>query len=326
MPKVLVSVPDTSASPGNTIRVPVVLSDVTGKSVMSAEFTLTYNPQIISAIGAIIDSTTLPWSVDWSSEWNTIDGEIHVALAGPYALEGEGNLVYINFLVADVETTSVCTLHFDNFLFNEGDLLATTTDGNFSVIGEPDIAVSPDSLYFYVDTINAPADTESMWVKNIGTLDLNVIPGGSQEVVVAVNSEGLPNDTTCYDILHIISNDPDTPDYPVPVVFVMNIVGIEEEDASIPTSFGLAQSYPNPTAGKSVIKYQLSRESEVSLKVYNCVGQLVRTLAQGTENAGYKKIVWNGRDEKGAKVAPGIFFYRIEAGEYIETKKLAVLR
>ena len=147
---IMVSVPDTSASPGDTINIPINISNVVSSdSIYSADFTLTYNPQLLSATGVIIDNTTLPWWVNWSAEWDTTSGEIHVILSGSDVLEGEGILAYINFIVGEPQTTSSCPLHFNNFIFNDGTPEALTIDGIFTclVIG---VEESSNSMISYL--------------------------------------------------------------------------------------------------------------------------------------------------------------------------------
>jgi hypothetical protein len=102
--------------------------------------------------------------------------------------------------------------------------------------------------------------------------------------------------------------------------------GAELGPVALPTSFALGQSYPNPMVGGAMIKYALPRDVAVSLKVYNISGQLVKTLVSGTEKAGYKQVSWEGRSEQGHRVSAGVYFYRMQAGEFTATKKLVVVR
>ncbi|MBI4722708.1 MAG: hypothetical protein HY769_06910 [Candidatus Stahlbacteria bacterium] len=88
--------------------------------------------------------------------------------------------------------------------------------------------------------------------------------------------------------------------------------GVEITDR-MPKVFSLSQNFPNPFLGKSKILYQLPVNSKVSLKIYNTAGQLVRTLVDKTEEAGYKSICWDGKDNTGRKVGSGIYWYRMEA-------------
>ncbi len=104
-------------------------------------------------------------------------------------------------------------------------------------------------------------------------------------------------------------------------------VGVEEVMPSgVPLRLALAQNEPNPWVSATSISYTLPREAQVVLRVYNSLGQLVRTLADGKESAGYRQVAWDGRDEIGRKVPSGVYFYRLQAGAFSDTKKMVLIR
>jgi len=82
----------------------------------------------------------------------------------------------------------------------------------------------------------------------------------------------------------------------------------------LPEKFDMHQNYPNPFNSETIIKYDLPEPSEVKLEVYNIMGQLVATLMDGIQSAGYKSVKWNGSigDSK-ASIASGIYIYKIKA-------------
>ena len=88
----------------------------------------------------------------------------------------------------------------------------------------------------------------------------------------------------------------------------------------IPEQFGLEQNYPNPFNPSTTISYQLPKVSSVSLSVFNTLGQQVATLVDEKKEPGYYTVRWN------ATVPSGIYFYRLHAGEFVETKKMIHLR
>jgi hypothetical protein len=83
---------------------------------------------------------------------------------------------------------------------------------------------------------------------------------------------------------------------------------------------------PNPVRDHARVSYQLASPAQVSIKVYNIQGQLVKILASETKPAGYHSVTWDGKDANGNKVAAGVYLYRMSAGEYSATKKLTVIR
>jgi len=94
----------------------------------------------------------------------------------------------------------------------------------------------------------------------------------------------------------------------------------------LPKSAFLGPAVPDPSRGQVTVSFNLPVENQVSLRVYNLSGQLVRALVSGKEKAGYKHAAWDGRSEDGSRVTPGVYFYRLEAGSFTATQKLVVVR
>jgi uncharacterized delta-60 repeat protein len=104
-------------------------------------------------------------------------------------------------------------------------------------------------------------------------------------------------------------------------------VGVEEVAPSgVSLHFELSQNVPNPWVEGTRIAYSLPYEAQVDLRVYNPVGQLVRSLVNGEESAGYKQVAWDGRDDEGRRVPSGVYFYRIQAGAFSNTRKMVLIR
>ncbi len=100
-------------------------------------------------------------------------------------------------------------------------------------------------------------------------------------------------------------------------------------NAKLPQQYALEQNYPNPfvsriaeRASHTVIRYALPEAGAVSLRIYDMLGQTVRTLASGLQAAGIHTIAWNGRKDNGAPAATGVYLYRLEAGNVVKTNKL----
>ena len=95
----------------------------------------------------------------------------------------------------------------------------------------------------------------------------------------------------------------------------------------LPTHFILSQNYPNPFNPETAINYQLSTTRDVELVVYDPLGQKVRTLADARQPAGNYSVKWNGRNDAGAQVASGVYFYRLKiAGAAVATRKMLFLK
>jgi hypothetical protein len=112
-----------------------------------------------------------------------------------------------------------------------------------------------------------------------------------------------------------------------PWVVEMSPVEWEEVDyTQRPTEFGLRQNYPNPFNPATVIEYALPKPSEVKIEIYNILGQKVRHLVDELQEPGYKKIFWDGRDDGGNEISSGVYFYRLEAGTFVECRKMTLLK
>ena len=100
-----------------------------------------------------------------------------------------------------------------------------------------------------------------------------------------------------------------------------------EVNGAVPKQFALSQNYPNPFNPTTTIEYGLPTSSRVMLEVFNVAGQRVAILVNGTSmEAGYHTTYWDGTDENGSQVASGIYFYRLKAGSYSETRKMMLLK
>ncbi len=97
---------------------------------------------------------------------------------------------------------------------------------------------------------------------------------------------------------------------------------------STPREFALHQNFPNPFNPDTTIKYELAESADVTLQIYNVLGQVVRTLvASEAQNAGRYQIRWNGMDDRGVPVSSGVYFYQISAeGKFHNVRKLMLLK
>jgi len=98
------------------------------------------------------------------------------------------------------------------------------------------------------------------------------------------------------------------------------VTGIEEEFV-LPKSFNLSQSYPNPFNPSTKIKYSLPQSSNVVIKVFDILGNEIETLIDEQKNTGTYEITWYAES-----LPSGIYFYKLQAGDYIETKKMLLMK
>ena len=99
----------------------------------------------------------------------------------------------------------------------------------------------------------------------------------------------------------------------------------EARKATLPVTSGLASNYPNPFNSSTQIPYRVSASGPVRLVIYNALGQPVRTLVDEIQAAGTYQVPWDGRDHSGARVANGVYLYRLQAGTVAQVRKMLVL-
>ncbi|NIM97600.1 MAG: T9SS type A sorting domain-containing protein [candidate division Zixibacteria bacterium] len=105
-------------------------------------------------------------------------------------------------------------------------------------------------------------------------------------------------------------------------------VAADQGDASgtLPKEFSLSQNYPNPFNPVCNISYALPTDCQVRLTVFNILGQKVRDLVDEHQSAGYKSIQWDGMDDRGRELTTGIYFYRLQAGDFVQSKKMVLIK
>ena len=111
------------------------------------------------------------------------------------------------------------------------------------------------------------------------------------------------------------------------LAWLENVIG---EPTGIPVAYEnrLENAYPNPFNPMTTIKYNIAEGGQVTLKIYNAAGQLVRTVVdeeQAPREEGFV-VVWDGKSDAGQRVASGVYFYRLTAKDFVQTKKLVVLK
>lgn len=108
--------------------------------------------------------------------------------------------------------------------------------------------------------------------------------------------------------------------------FTSPTTDISSGPTGVPTEFALLDNFPNPFNPETVIFYRLPRQAQVKLVIYNQIGNMVRTLVTATRPSGTHRVTWDGRDQNGMALASGIYFYRMQAGEFQQTKRMLLLR
>jgi len=110
------------------------------------------------------------------------------------------------------------------------------------------------------------------------------------------------------------------------------VIPVEKGEVILPKSFSLSQNYPNPFNPNTTIRFEIGvgggnqAAVNTTLKVYNILGQVVKTLVNEPKLPGIYYLTWDGKNEQGEKVSSGLYFYQLRAGNYNETKKMVLLK
>jgi len=155
------------------------------------------------------------------------------------------------------------------------------------------------------------------------------VPGNGGSIIVEITfdaTELAVGDVLTADLL--IQNNAnysaDGDDYVIPVTLVVADLGTEGDLPVLRTS--LNENYPNPFNPDTNIAYAIKEAGDVKLEVYNIRGQLVKTLVNEERETGHYIVNWNGRDNSNKSVASGVYFYKMKANKFVETKKMILMK
>ena len=161
------------------------------------------------------------------------------------------------------------------------------------------------------------------WI-TMNPLSGTVSPEGSASILLTLNAEEIdPGNYTAG--ISINSNDPDQGTVIIPLSLTVNGMSSENE-ALLPQEFALHQNYPNPFNPVTRIRYDLPENSMVNITVYDMLGREVNTLVNQVQDAGFKSIIWDATNDYGKSVSAGIYLYQIQAGDFMRTEKMVLLK
>ncbi len=101
---------------------------------------------------------------------------------------------------------------------------------------------------------------------------------------------------------------------------------VGSKDEPVPNAFALEQNYPNPFNPSTTISYELPQTGKVVLKIYNVLGEVIRTLVNEEQSAGLKSVVWNGTDDTGQVVRTGTYVYELKVAEFSQKRKMVFIK
>lgn len=171
-----------------------------------------------------------------------------------------------------------------------------------------------------------PNPTQGDWagITNYGTLQMRNCE--IREAVDSVRTVGNGAQTTLIDVEYINSGTGNLTAPPSATASKLALSDDVEFVSDLPDTFSVAQNYPNPFNPETTIPYGLPESVHVRLVIYNVLGQEIRTLVNDVKPAGYHRVVWDNKDDFGRSVSSGIYLYRIVAGDFVQTKKMLILK
>jgi hypothetical protein len=189
------------------------------------------------------------------------------------------------------------------------------TELNFGEVATGSSATKTFSITNYGDEDLIVSDINSNNpVFVVGINSAVVYPDSSQDVEVTFTPIALQTYSGVIEIIHNAEGSPDT-------IIVTGDGVTDVEDNLQPIVYNLEQNYPNPFNPNTMIKYSIPEISKVVVKMYNLLGEEVATLVNEEKVAGYYQIEFNA-----ANLPSGVYFYQLKAGDYVNTKKMVLLK
>jgi parallel beta-helix repeat protein len=195
------------------------------------------------------------------------------------------------------------------------------------VIGAPDHAVlesTSPSLSWYVTTNPASKQTYSIEISTNKNLSNPIVYKNLSSFTKAVSDLSAG---TFYWRVSASTVDGKSSNYSKIATFtIKSVSAVDNKNNAIPKEFAVSQNYPNPFNPSTVINYALPKASLVSIKIYDVLGQEVKTLMNIERQAGNYTAQWNGDNNFGKPVSSGIYIYRVTAGQYVKSMKMILLK
>ncbi|HEX9972718.1 MAG TPA: FlgD immunoglobulin-like domain containing protein, partial [bacterium] len=98
------------------------------------------------------------------------------------------------------------------------------------------------------------------------------------------------------------------------------------EPEATPRQFSLFQNYPNPFNPETMIRFQIPQANHIIVRIFNTLGEEIRNVVNGRYQAGDYSVIWDGRDNSGKAVSSGTYIYQIQAGQYVDVKRMVLIR
>ena len=314
------------------------VSSYSTTSRFTTGFGISVNPKSMAFSGVLVSANkVLPLTVKYGGR-DTIHVTNVVSLNQAFSVDRKqfdvwaekNEVINIKFTPTSSDQTSSLLLVFHS-LPTSPDTVSVSGSGLNAAI----LQVAGKDISLGTVLVNQSKDTVLV-LNNVGTISLQVSRIISSNAAFSVRRTSMiiapaqsNSDTVTFSplvagpvngLLLISSNSTTSPDT-VRVSGFGTTSTYKEDEAEIPRVYRLIQNYPNPFNPSTTIRYELPKATNVSLKIFNTLGQQVAALVNEKEEAGSYEVQWSA-----SNVPSGVYLYRLQAGDYVETKKLVVLK
>lgn len=303
--------------PNITPGTELALSEVHVSDISSASATITW-------FSNVVGTTELHYGTDINAMRTTSVVEIsdlhRVELAGLKA----NTTYYAKAVTNGVESDVFAFMTADYGVGSPKLLHGHITDAAGDVIPGALVLATVHHDGFASQPISAVADENGDYVLNLG--NLKTTTGHTMAYVVG--------DQVTIQVIAGINYQPatltdvvtDKALHDVGVTRVLVADGDQVSESPLVTSYSLKQNYPNPFNPTTTIQYQIPVNANVEIKVYNSVGQIVKTLVNKEQEQGRYEIRWDGKNESGTEVGSGVYFYQMKVNDFVQKNKMVFMK
>ncbi len=255
------------------------------------------------------------WATAYGSGWNAMGYSVECTPDGGFLIVGATEFLGAYKDVYLIKTNSsgdtLWTRTYGGSGDDKGYSVCLAADGTYIITGTTD-SYGAGNLDVYMVKTTMTGDT--VWTKTFG--------GSNSDYGRMVFQEQDGGYILIGDSYSYTSGGTD--------MYILKIQGemtsVDDDISILPEGFELGQNYPNPFNMSTTIEYTLPRHLIVTLTIYNILGQVVRKWPTEFRTMGSHTVQWDGRSDSGTDVATGVYFYRLIADEFIETKKMVLMK
>jgi len=349
-------VSDASCPKELSVEVPIVVGNVTGFGITSFEFVVNIDTSRVHVDDISTNGTMIE---DWSGTIANIqDGIITIASAGIDPIEGEGTLLNLTLSPNDSSPdNSYTNIQLVDVVINEGIPSASFSGGRFDILPVLEILDPPTTVFMFYELRDEKHTFRLTWEPSASegyglVSHYRIYRSGSSELTDPVPLTDFP-DTASFlaweenyavlmdsveagiyeyidDYVLVSGNS-----YYYWVQAVGSIGGSIEvaaepgvgvHDENIPDQFRVNPPFPNPFNPSTTISYELHREANVNIIIYDITGRKIAVLEDAVKSAGLHNVLWHGKTDEGWAVASGLYIFQIQAGNHKAHGKLMLIR